>query len=64
MVKCPKCGSDKGWYTTFVAKQYYTANGEPDGYEIDDAIETKYAKCQACDKRILLVQIIKEANKE
>lgn len=55
--KCPKCGSTEGLRTILRIEQYYTWQGEPNGYS-QDFDETKYAACIHCGKRIRLIDII------
>ena len=58
-MRCPKCGSDKGWYTTGTFYQYYDMRGEPDGCHTDN-YESAMARCIKCGKRVKL-QTIRES---
>lgn len=60
-MNCPKCGSNKGWYTTGLFYQYYDANGEPNGCHTDN-FESAMAKCIKCNKRIKLSSILTPPN--
>lgn len=62
-MKCPKCGSDSGFYTKFQVEQYYDCNGEPCGTS-DWMNETKYAWCVHCNKKILLSRLTDQLNKK
>lgn len=52
-MNCPKCNSDKGFYTTGTFYQYYDKNGEPAGYH-ENSYESAMAKCVKCHSRIKL----------
>lgn len=56
MNKCPKCGGTSGWYTKGEVWQYYTSNGDPNGYEI--VSEGRMATCLDCGKQIKLTKIL------
>jgi rubrerythrin len=47
---CKHCGSDIGFFTKLSGVQYYTADGEDDGYEVDTQNSSVY--CRACKKRV------------
>lgn len=61
MKKCPKCGSDKGVFTTFTGTQYYKWNGEPNGYSDNIERESKFARCVVCNHKISMNRILKES---
>ena len=52
-MKCPNCGSDQGYYSTFTTKgtQYYDCEGNPTGYNSDVETESKTIRCVDCGKR-------------
>ena len=56
-MNCPKCNSDKGFYTTGTFHQYYDKNGEPNGYSTDH-YESAMAKCVKCHSRIRLSTLL------
>ena len=47
---CKHCGSDVGFFTKLAGVQYYTADGEDDGYTVDAQNSSVY--CRACKKRV------------
>lgn len=47
---CHHCGSDIGFFTKLSGVQYYTADGDDDGYEVDTQNSSVY--CRACKKRV------------
>lgn len=47
---CNHCGSNIGFFTKLSGVQYYTADGEDDGYEVDTQNSSVY--CRACKKRV------------
>ena len=47
---CNHCGSDIGFFTKLSGVQYYTADGDDDGYEVDTQNSSVY--CRACKKRV------------
>lgn len=59
MDKCPYCGSDKGVSTKFTGFQYYSWDGEPQGYS-DLENENVIAKCVSCNRRISMKRILKQ----
>lgn len=59
MKKCPYCGSNEGVFVTFIGIQYYTWEGEPNGYSTDTVTESKFAKCVKCEHKILMNKILK-----
>lgn len=59
MKRCPYCNSDRGVYTIFKAMQYYSWDGEPEGYSTDELDESKFAKCLSCDRKISMKRIQK-----
>lgn len=59
MDKCPYCGSDKGVFTTFMGTQYYTWNGEPNGYSDNVEYESSFAKCVSCGRKVSMNRIKK-----
>lgn len=63
MDKCPYCGSDKGVSTVFTAFQYYSWNGESQGYS-DLENESSFAKCLSCNRRISMKRILRESKSE
>lgn len=54
---CPKCGSTKGFESRITGIQYYTCNGEPDGYEIDVFSETRTIRCINCGYRTTVAKL-------
>ena len=61
MNKCPYCGSDSGVFTTFTGTQYYTWNGESNGYSDFTEKESKFARCISCNRKISMKRIQKES---
>lgn len=61
-MNCPKCGSNKGFYTKGTFYQYYDSDGEPCGYENDT--ESMMARCRKCNKQIKLSRLIEEREKK
>lgn len=61
MERCPYCGSDKGVSTKFVGYQYYSWNGEPQGYS-DGENESTFARCLSCNRRISIKKILKTSS--
>ncbi len=59
-MKCRKCGSDNGYYSTVYVKQYYKINGEPNGYDLDLSKETETVRCLNCGARVKLEKIREE----
>ena len=47
---CNHCNSDIGFFTKLSGVQYYTADGDDDGYEVDTQNSSVY--CRACKKRV------------
>lgn len=47
---CKHCGSDIGFFTKLTGVQYYTADGEDDGYTVDSQNTSVY--CRSCKKRV------------
>ena len=39
--------------------QYYSWDGEPEGYSTDELDESKFAKCLSCDRKISMKRIQK-----
>lgn len=58
---CPRCGG-RLFLATIQGVQYYTASGEPSGYEIMDGTESKTVRCYDCGYRTT-VEKLKERNK-
>ena len=56
--KCKYCGSDEGYFTTIRGVQNYFCNGEPFGMELESFIESKYATCYGCGKKVLLSDLL------
>lgn len=54
---CPKCGCDS-FYAKVFGRQYYTAKGEPAGYEVDG--ETKTLFCYKCGYKTTLERLVKQ----
>ena len=61
MDRCPYCGSTRGVFTTFIGMQYYSWNGEEDGYSTDESNESSFAKCVSCGRRVSMKRIKKES---
>lgn len=47
---CKHCGSNIGFFTKLTGVQYYTADGDDDGYTVDSQNTSVY--CRACKKRV------------
>ena len=47
---CNHCGSNIGFFTKLSGVQYYTAEGEDDGYEVDSQNTSVY--CRTCKKKV------------
>lgn len=65
--RCPFCGSNSGLYSKETARydQFYTYEGEPDGYS--DISNTAVRKttplyCIYCDKRVTTLEKLEELN--
>lgn len=54
---CPKCGCDS-FYAKVFGRQFYTATGEPAGYEVDN--ETKTLFCYKCGYKTTLERLVKK----
>lgn len=61
MIKCTHCGSNKGAFTVIEGIQYYSWEGEPQGYLAEN--ESIYAKCVKCGRRVSMNRILKESER-
>lgn len=60
MERCPYCNSDKGISVVFKGLQYYSWDGNPNGYSTDEISESKFARCLSCDRKISMKRIQKK----
>ena len=54
-MKCKHCKSVIGFYTKLKGVQYYNANAEPQGFEVDTQGVSVY--CENCNRRVCSVSI-------
>ena len=57
--KCKYCGSDQGYFTKTKGFQDYLCNGQPFGMEIGSFVDSRYATCYGCGKKVLLSDLLK-----
>lgn len=60
-MRCPKCGSDRGWEEVLLLHQYYNMRGEPNGSQTE-AIGAGFVKCVGCGKRMKKHSIVTPPN--
>ena len=64
---CPYCGSSDTWrsvYTKIETSQYYDWNGNVQGFDYDDFLESRSVYCSCCDRRITTLAHLIEQGKE
>ena len=60
-MRCPKCGSDKGWEETLIVHQYYDMRGNPHGSHTE-SLGVGFVKCVSCGKRMKKTNILPTAH--